>query len=266
MNKVAIVTGAGRGIGKAIALRLAKDGFDVVVNAINEDNLKKVAKEIEALGVTSMAIAGDISKEEVVRHMVDATVKKFGKINVMVSNAGIALTKSWTETTVEEFDRIYSVNIKGLFLCATSAAKQMLTQPDDTVYKIINCASIAALKGFEYLGAYSASKAAVRSLTQSLAQEVSTQTKAKNETPKITVNAYCPGVADTDMWVSIDEELCKCYGWEKGQAWKAFTDPILMGRPQESEDVADLVSFLASPQSDYITGQSIVTDGGMIFN
>ncbi|WP_414151299.1 glucose 1-dehydrogenase [Acetobacterium carbinolicum] len=257
MNKVAIVTGAGRNIGRAIALRLAKDGFDVVVNDLNKDAIKKVAKEIEALGVSSMAIEGDVSKEKVVTDMIDAVVKKFGKINVMVANAGIAVTKSWADTTVDDMDKIYSVNIKGLFLCAKIASKQMLSQPDDTIYKIINCGSIASYKGFEYLGAYCTTKAAVRSLTQSLAQEVA---------PKITVNAYCPGVVETDMWVSIDEELSKYYGWEKGQAWKVFTDGILMKRPQQPEDVADLVSFLASSQSDYITGQSILTDGGMIFS
>lgn len=257
MGKVAIVTGAGRNIGRAIALRLAKDGMDVVVNDIMEDNVQKVAREIEALGVSGMAVAGDMSKEKDVQALVDATVKKFGKLNVMVSNAGVAVTKSWDNTTVADLDKLYSVNIKGVVLCGTIAARQMLKQPGDTIYKIINCGSIASYKGFSYLGGYSCTKAAVRSFTQSLAQEVA---------PKITVNAYCPGVVDTDMWVAIDEALSPILGMEKGGAWKTFTADILMGRPQYPDDVADLISFLASPQSDYITGQSILTDGGMIFS
>ncbi|MFZ5974686.1 MAG: glucose 1-dehydrogenase [Bacillota bacterium] len=256
MGKTAIVTGAGRNIGRAIALKLAKDGMDVVVNDIMADNVEKVAKEIEALGVSSMAVAGDVTQEKDVQALVDATVKKFGKLDVMVANAGIAVTKSWDDTKVEDMDRLYAVNIKGVFLCATIAARQMKKQPDDAIYKIINCGSIASHKGFSYLGGYCCTKAAVRSLTQSLAQEVA---------PKITVNAYCPGVVDTDMWVAIDKDLSPYLGMETGGAWKTFTSGILMGRPQYPDDVADLVSFLASPAADYITGQSIITDGGMIF-
>lgn len=256
MSRVAIVTGSGRGIGRGIALKLAGDGLDVVVNDINAANANKVAKEVEALGVASMAIMADVSKEKDVYDMVDKVVKKFGKLDVMVANAGVAKVKSCVDTTPEDWDKIFAVNTRGVYLCGVAAAKQMLKQPDGTIYKIINCGSIASHKGFAFLGAYCASKFAVKGFTQALASEVA---------PKITVNAYCPGVVDTDMWVQIDEEMAPYLGMKKGEAWKTFTDGILMKRPQKAEDVADLVSFLASPAGDYITGQSIITDGGMIF-
>lgn len=255
MSRTAIVTGAGRGIGRGIALRLAKDGLDVVVSDINAENVKKVAQEIEALGRKSLAIVADVSKEADVYGMVDQAVGQFGKLDVMVSNAGIANIKWAIEMSAAEWDQIFAVNCRGTFLCDQAAAKQMIKQKGG---KIINCASIAAHAGFSLLSAYSATKFAVRGFTQALAKELGPY--------GITVNAYCPGIVGTDMWELIDEKMGPYLNLGKGEVLKEYTKLITMGRVQTPEDVANFVSYLASPDSDYMTGQSVMIDGGIVMN
>jgi len=255
MGRVAIVTGAGRGIGKGIALRLAKDGLDVVVNDINSENVKQVAKEIEALGRKSMAIVADVTKENEVYDMVDQVVGEFGKLDVMVANAGIAQVKQVIELTVEDWDKVFAVNCRGVFLCDQAAAKQMIKQKSG---KIINCASIAAYSGFSLLAHYSATKFAVRGFTQALAKELGPF--------GITVNAYCPGIVGTDMWDLIDEKMGPYLGLPKGEVLKEYSKLITMGRVQTPDDVACFVSYLASPDSDYMTGQSVMIDGGIVMS
>lgn len=255
MDRVAIVTGSGRGIGKGIALRLAKDGLDVVVNDINSENVRQVAKEIEALGRKAMAIVADVSSEKEVYDMVDQVVGKFGRLDVMVANAGIANVKLTTEISVKEWDQIFAVNCRGTFLCDQAAAKQMIKQKSG---KIINCASIAAYSGFKFLSSYSATKFAVRGFTQALAKELGPY--------GITVNAYCPGIVGTDMWDLIDEKMGPYTGLPKGEVLKEYSKLITMGRVETPDDVACFVSYLASPDSDYMTGQSVMIDGGIIMS
>ncbi len=255
MSRIAIVTGAGRGIGRGIALRLAKDGLDVAVNDVNSENVKKVAQEIESLGRKSLAIVADVAKEAEVYSMVEQVVGKFGKLDVMVANAGIANIKWAIEMSVAEWDQIFAVNCRGTFLCDQAAAKQMIKQKGG---KIINCASIAAHAGFSLLSAYSATKFAVRGFTQALAKELGSY--------GITVNAYCPGIVGTDMWDLIDEKMGPYLHLGKGEVLKEYTKLITMGRVQLPEDVANFVSYLASPDSDYMTGQSIMIDGGIVMN
>ncbi|SFG78581.1 meso-butanediol dehydrogenase / (S,S)-butanediol dehydrogenase / diacetyl reductase [Desulfotomaculum arcticum] len=255
MGKVAIVTGAGRGIGKGIALRLAKDGLDVVVNDINAENVNQVAKEIEALGSNTMAIAADVSNEKEVYAMVDEVVGKFGQLDVMVANAGVANVKLAIEMTASEWDQIFAVNCRGMFLCDQAAAKQMIKQNSG---KIINCASIAAHAGFYLLAAYSATKFAVRGFTQALAKELGSY--------GITVNAYCPGIVGTDMWELIDEKMGPYLGLPKGEVLKEYSKLITMGRVQTPDDVACFVSYLASADSNYMTGQSVMIDGGIVMS
>jgi meso-butanediol dehydrogenase/(S,S)-butanediol dehydrogenase/diacetyl reductase len=255
MSRTAIVTGAGRGIGRGIALRLAKDGLDVAVNDVNSENVKKVAQEIESLGRKSLAIVADVAKEAEVYSMVDQVVGKFGKLDVMVANAGIANIKWAIEMSAAEWDQIFAVNCRGTFLCDQAAAKQMIKQKGG---KIINCASIAAHAGFSLLSSYSATKFAVRGFTQALAKELGSY--------GITVNAYCPGIVGTDMWDLIDEKMGPYLNLAKGEVLKEYTKLITMGRVQLPEDVANFVSYLASPDSDYMTGQSVMIDGGIVMN
>jgi len=256
-DKVAIVTGAGRGIGRGIALRLAKDGADVVVADINSETVNKVAKEIEALGRKSLAIVADVSNGESVYAMVEHTVAKFDKLDIMVANAGICQVKPAIEITEEEWDKIFSVNTKGAFLCDQAAAKQMIKQKQKHG-KIINCASIAAHSGFSLLSSYSATKFAIMGFTQALAKELGPY--------GINVNAYCPGIVGTDMWELIDEKMGILTGVPKGETLKKYTELITLGRVETPDDVACLVSYLASADSDYMTGQAINICGGIIMS
>jgi len=254
MSRVAIVTGAGRGIGKAVALRLAKDGLDVVVNDINADNLQKLAKEIEAMGRKSLAIVADVSNKDEVYSMVDQVVKEFGRLDVMVANAGITHAKPFVDVTLEEWDRLFAINCKGVFLCDQAAAIQMIKQKSG---KIINCSSIAGVQGTtKLLSIYSGTKFAVRGFSQVLSRELAQY--------GITVNVYCPGVVDTEMWGEADEQMVKYMGLAKGGALKHYSKDIPLGRVEAPEDVAGTVSFLASPDSDYMTGQTLIIDGGLL--
>ena len=187
--------------------------------------------------------------------MIAAVVERFGRLDVMVANAGIAQVAPLLEVTPEDFDRLMAVNLRGVFLCYTAAARQMIAQGDGG--KIIGAASIAAHKGFGMLGHYSASKFAVRGLTQAAAQEWAEH--------GITVNAYCPGIVGTAMWELIDEKLAEHMGVPKGAALAQFSELIALGRVETPEDVASFVSYLAGPDSDYMTGQSVMIDGGVLF-
>ena len=181
---VAHVTGAARGIGKAIALRLARDGHDVAVSDLPSmaGELKDTRAEIEATGVASVDLTGDVSVRHDVRSLISGTAEALGSLDVMVANAGVAQTKALLDVTPEEFDAIHAVNSRGAFLCYTEAARQMIAQGSGG--KIIGAASIAAHKGFALLGVYCSTKFALRALTQSAAQEWAPH--------GITVNAYCP--------------------------------------------------------------------------
>jgi len=257
-SRIALVTGAARGIGRGIALRLAVDGLDVAVNDVgaNADQLEGVAEEIRGTGRRAAAVVADVSDPGEVEGMVRRVADELGSLDVMVANAGIAQVKPLLEVTPEDFDNLMAVNLRGVFLCYQEAARQMIRQGGGG--KIIGAASIAAHKGFAMLGHYSASKWAVRGLTQAAAQEWAQY--------GITVNAYCPGIVGTAMWDLIDEELAKHMGLQKGEALKQYSELITLGRVEEPEDVAAFVSYLASRDSDYMTGQSVMIDGGIIFS
>jgi meso-butanediol dehydrogenase/(S,S)-butanediol dehydrogenase/diacetyl reductase len=255
--RTALVTGAARGIGRAIALRLAADGFDVGVNDVPalKDDVRTLVEAIRDLGRRSVDLLGDVSDEGQVDAMVDKHTEVLDFLDVMVANAGIAPLGALIETTVEDWDRIMAVNARGVFLCYRAAARRMIEQGRGG--KIIGAASVAAHKGGALQGAYSASKFAIRGLTHSAAQELAPY--------GITVNAYCPGVVDTPMWASIDAALTARTGAPPGSALQAMTAQIALGRLEQPEDVAALVSFLAGTDSNYITGQSIIVDGGFLF-
>ena len=196
--------------------------------------------------------------------MIKETVDKLGPLTLMVANAGIAPVKPLLEVTEAELDRVMDVNFKGVFNSYTLAAKQMIVQGDPqtaagvTVYKIVGASSIVAFKSFAALGIYSASKWAVRGMTQSLAMELAQH--------KITVNTYAPGIVGTAMWDEVDEALGRVEGRPKGESIKHYSRQIALGRTSVPEDVAGLVGgFLASKDSDYVTGQSILVDGGIVY-
>ena len=251
-GRSAVITGAGRGIGRAIALRLADDGADIVINDIELEPAEEVAASVRKRGVKAIVDDADVTDESSVTAMVESAVSEFGKLDIMIANAGIHQTARLADTTVEDFDRIMRVNVRGVFLCAREAARQMVVQGSG---KIINAASVSGHRASAYQLAYTASKFAVVGMTQALARELGAS--------GITVNAYCPGIVDTRMWANIDIEKSKILGGPTGTALEQALASVTLGRLEEPEDVAGLVSFLASSDSDYMTGQSINICGGI---
>lgn len=253
---VAVITGAGRGIGRAIALRLSEDGHAVAVNDVDKATAGAVAAEITAAGRSAIAVPADVTDRDAVFAMVERAATELGSVDVMVANAGIAQVKTLLELTPDDLQKMFSVNVFGVVYCMQAAAERMIAQGGGG--KIINAASIAGHSGFDMLGHYSATKFGVRALTQAGAKELARH--------KITVNAYCPGIVGTDMWDLIDEKLGGYLGLEKGEAIKQYSQLIALGRVQTPEDVAGFVSYLAGPDSDYMTGQSVMIDGGIVMS
>ncbi|KAF9483078.1 NAD-binding protein [Pholiota conissans] len=256
LGRVAIVTGASKGIGKAIALRLASDGYDVAVNDLpsTEGKLKEVGALISKEGRRAFVCPGDVSVEADVKKMVSSTAEGLGSVDVMVANAGICFVKSFSKTTVEDWDKIFGINARGVFLCYKYASEQMLKQGRGG--KMIGATSIAGKKGYPGLSAYCGTKFAVRGLTQAVAQELAPH--------GITVNAYAPGLIETDMLAGMKklpdpkERLSDVLDVNK---------PICaLGYNGAPEDIAGLVSYLASPSTRYVTGQSFIVDGGSVYD
>jgi len=254
-GKVVLVTGAAQGIGRGIALRLAKEGADIALVDLKEEGLTKVKKEVEALGRKAATFTADISQRDQVFAVVDKAEQALGGFDVIVNNAGIAQVKAIEDVRPEDMDRIFRINVDGTMWGIQAAAAKFKARGQKG--KIINASSIAGHDGFALLGVYSATKFAVRALTQAAAKEFASS--------GITVNAYCPGIVGTDMWVEIDERFSEITGAPKGETYKKYVDGIALGRAQTPDDVAALVAFLASDDSDYITGQAILTDGGIVY-
>ncbi|KAJ7916804.1 hypothetical protein B0H13DRAFT_1997081, partial [Mycena leptocephala] len=258
-ERVALVTGAARGIGKAIALRLAADGFSVAVNDVSSNiaSLLQVVQEIENMNVEAIACIADVSVENEVRDMIDQVTAHFptGGLDVMVANAGVAKWSSLVDTTTVEWDTVMSVNARGTFLCYKYAAMQMIKQGRGG--RIIGAASICAKKGVPSLGAYCASKFAIRGLTQAAAQELGAH--------GITVNAYAPGGIDTAMLGLLASGSAAASGGTPENYFQALKARTPMGCIGDPTDVANLVSYLASKESQFITGQSISVNGGTYF-
>jgi meso-butanediol dehydrogenase / (S,S)-butanediol dehydrogenase / diacetyl reductase len=256
-SRSALVTGAARGIGRAIAERLGADGLGVSVADLpsSKDEVDAVVAGLGGHGA-ALGLFVDVTDAERVETAVDAHIRHFGGLDVMVANAGIAVTAPLLETTAEQWQLAMDVNLKGVLHCYQSAARQMIAQGRGG--RLLAAASVAAHRGGKWQGAYSASKFGVRGLTQSVAQELAPY--------QITVNVYSPGVVHTPMWEGIDEEMTRRRGTELGSEMAAMVAGIPLGRLESPDDVAGVVSFLASPDAGYITGQSIVVDGGMWFS
>jgi meso-butanediol dehydrogenase / (S,S)-butanediol dehydrogenase / diacetyl reductase len=256
-ERSALVTGAARGIGKAIAERLVADGFGVSVADLPSSQTE-VDEVVASLGGNDVAlgVAVDVSKANSVDAAVAAHVRHFGSLDVMVANAGVAVTAPLLETTADQWQLAMDVNLKGVFHCYQSAARQMILQGRGG--RLIGAASVAAHRGGMWQGAYSASKFGVRGLSQAVAQELAPH--------QITVNVFSPGVVHTPMWEGIDAEMSRRRGTELGSEMAGMVAGIPLGRLETPVDVAGVVAFLASPDAGYITGQSIVVDGGMWFS
>ena len=254
-EKVALVTGAGQGIGRAIALRLAKDGADIAIVDVQDEKTKAVANEVRAIGRQATTFKADVSRREDVYAAVDHAEKELGGFDIIVNNAGIASIQPLADVTAEEVERILRVNVQGVLWGIQAAARKFKERKQKG--KIISAASIAGHEGFPLLGIYSATKFAVRGLTQAAARELASD--------GITVNAYSPGVVGTDMWVEIDRRMAEITGAEIGESYDKFVGGIALGRAQTPEDVAAFVSYLAGPDSDYMTGQAPIIDGGLVY-
>ena len=267
-GKVALVTGAGgeRGIGRAIAMRLAIEGADVAVNDITAnpkksatwDGLPSLVKEIRGLGRNAKAFEADISNSHQVDQLIKDTIKEFGHIDILVNNAGSAAGPDRVpiiELDEEVWDQVQLINIKGTFLCCRAVAKELVKQGNGG--KIINISSSAGVEGISRFGAYCSSKFAVRGLTQVLAKELGEY--------GIQVNAICPGMVVTERSYGIAEALAP-----DGVGTQEFLDEIEkqnisetpLGRVATTDDVAKIAAFLASSESDFHTGMSIMVDGG----
>lgn len=260
-GKVALITGAGQGIGRAIALRLANDGADIAVVDMKEDKTKAVADEVRKIGRKATTFKADVSKRDDVYAAIDHAEKELGGFDIMVNNAGIAQIQPIAEVTPEEVDKIFKVNVYGVLWGIQAAARKFKARKQKGKIikkgKIISASSIAGHEGFPLLGVYSATKFAVRALTQASAKEFASD--------GITVNAYCPGVVGTDMWVEIDKRMAEITGAEIGASYKKYVGGIALGRAETPEDVASFVSYLAGPDSDYMTGQAPLIDGGLVY-
>lgn len=254
-GKVALVTGAGQGIGRGIALRLAKDGADIAIADLNEEKMRAVADEVRALGRKATIFKVDVTKRDDVYAAIDHAEKELGGFDIIVNNAGIAQIQPLADVTPEEIDKILKVNVQGVLWGIQAAAKKFKDRKQKG--KIINASSIAGHEGYALLGIYSATKFAVRALTQAAAKEYASA--------GITVNAYCPGVVGTDMWVEIDRRMAEITGAKIGESYDKFVGNIALGRAETPEDVASFVSYLAGPDSDYMTGQAPMIDGGIVY-
>ena len=251
-GKIALVTGAGRGIGKAIAVRFAREGSDMVVNDIDIEHARVVADEISSLGCRALAVKADVSRSTEVEEMREDVEKAYGpRLDILVNNAGIAKILPFTETTEEIWDRIIGVNLKGAFLCCKAFVPWMMEQGHG---KIINMSSKSGKVGNSWFAAYCASKFAVIGLTQSLALDLAPH--------GIHVNAVCPGIVFTPAWDELEKEYARKRGLAVEQAREYLVGKIPLGRPQTPEDVASTAAFLASDESSYMTGQAINVTGG----
>ncbi|MBI3227977.1 MAG: acetoin reductase [Mycolicibacterium cosmeticum] len=255
LDKVALVTGAGRGIGRGVALELARQGADVALVDVNLDGIAAVADEIAELGSKATTFVADVSDRDAVFAAVAHATSALGGFDVMVNNAGIALVGPLAEVTPAELARLWAINVDGV-LWGIQAAVATFKELGHGG-KIVNASSIAGHEGFAMLGPYSATKFAVRALTQAAAKE--------HAADGITVNAYCPGVVGTDMWVEIDKRFAELTGAAEGETFEKFAATIALGRAETPEDVAGFVGYLAGPGADYMTGQSGLIDGGMVY-
>ncbi len=253
-GKTVLITGAARGIGQAIASRLAKHGANLVLADINTNGLSAVKDMLGSSEQNVLLLTADVSQRVQVDELVTQTLDRFGAIDIAFSNAGIIEVQNFLEADEDTFDHIMAVNAKSVFLCGQAVAKHMVARGGGG--RIINTASLAARMGIADMAAYCASKAAVMSLTRSMALALAQH--------RINVNALAPGIVDTDMWAKIDVTRAALSGEKEGEPYRQRISTIPLGRAATPEDVADVAEFLAGPGASYITGQTFNIDGGAL--
>ncbi|MFC5712182.1 3-oxoacyl-[acyl-carrier-protein] reductase [Thalassorhabdus alkalitolerans] len=242
-ERSALITGASRGIGRAIALELAKNGINVGVNyAGSKEKAEAVVKECEEYGVRSFAIQADVSNEQDVKAMIKETVDQFGRLDILVNNAGITRDNLVMRLKEDDWDAVMDTNLKGVFQCSKAVARQMMKQ---RAGKIINISSVVGVLGNAGQANYVAAKAGVIGLTKTLAREFASR--------NIQVNAVAPGFIETEMTEELGEEVKN-----------DLLNQIPLGKLGKPEEVAAVVRFLSSSDADYLTGQTIHVDGGMV--
>lgn len=253
-GQVAIVTGAGQGIGKAAALALAAAGADTVVSDINETSVQATAAAIAATGRRTLAIRADVGNLAEIDRMVSEAVAHFGKIDTLVNNAGVTRRAYIMDLTEDDWDRIFRVNAKGVFFCLQRVAREMIPRRSG---RIINIASIAG-KGFPGTSnaIYAASKGAVISLTKTAAQQLGRH--------NINVNAVCPGIVRTALYAEMVRVIAEKEGATVAEIERRATESVPLRRANEPEDIADMIVFLASPGAGNISGQAFNVDGGLV--
>ena len=240
--KVAIVTGGGGGIGSAIARRLASSGASIVVNDLDEPAARAVSAEVEGLGAQALVSVGNVADLAAMEATVAAALERFGSVDIMVNNAGITRDALLLRMTEEQWDLVIAVHLRGAFCCTKAVTRPMMKQ---RYGRIINIASVVGVMGSAGQANYSAAKGGIIALTKTTARELAGR--------NITCNAVAPGFIETKMTQALGPEVREQY-----------LSHIPLGRPGQPEDVANVVHFLASPDADYVTGQVINIDGGMV--
>jgi meso-butanediol dehydrogenase/(S,S)-butanediol dehydrogenase/diacetyl reductase len=254
-GQAAIVTGGGRGIGLATALELARLGADIVIAELDATNAERAAAEVRATGRRAIGIATDVTSRPALDQMVQGTLAAFGRLDILVNNAGIYRTAPVLEVTEDHWDAIMTINAKAVFFAAQAVLPEMIARKRGV---IVNLASMAGKIGSPDSLPYCASKAAVVSMTKSLA--------LAHAADGIRVNCVCPGFVETDMWSYLAQER----GARLGQTGEEFSrqarQRIPLGRMERAEDVANLIGFLTTPRADYMTGQALSLDGGLVMH
>jgi meso-butanediol dehydrogenase / (S,S)-butanediol dehydrogenase / diacetyl reductase len=255
IGKSIMITGGAQGIGEGIARRLASEGASIGVADLNGQKAKALAESLKSEGANAIGVEMDVGERSQVQTAIKEVVDRFGRLDVLFNNAGFNKPLPFLDVDENNFNSIMRVNTWGVMVGIQEGAKQMIAQGGGG--KIINTASIAGRQGYAEFAPYCCSKASVISLTQAGAREF-----AKH---KITVNAFAPGVVVTPLWDGLEQDMIdKGVIKQKGEFIESFSASILLGFPSKPKDLAGIASFLASPDSDYITGQVIMSDGGMI--
>jgi meso-butanediol dehydrogenase / (S,S)-butanediol dehydrogenase / diacetyl reductase len=254
-GQVAIVTGAGRGIGRATALELARQGADIVIAELDQAGAKRTAEEVGALGRRGVVAPTDVTSRADLRAMVDRAKAEFGRIDILVNNAGIYRAAATLDVTEEHWDAIMTINAKAVFFASQAVLPTMVAQKSGS---IVSLASMAGKIGSKTNLPYNASKAAVVSMTKSLA--------LAHAGEGIRVNCVCPGFVETDMWKVVSRDQSKLLGMTAEEFTRQRAATVPLGRMETPQDVAHVVAFLAGPRSGYMTGQALSVDGGLVMH